>query len=96
MFAQPMGGKYAFPCRTNRNSDVRQLDFEGNRDRIVESIHQAKAKNASLRTGPELEIPGPISTPPPRQCVNFNQAMAASITISRLRRSTTVDLNHVT
>ncbi|ODA77736.1 hypothetical protein RJ55_06338 [Drechmeria coniospora] len=34
------------------------LDFQGNRDRIIESIRIAKAKGATLRTGPELEIPG--------------------------------------
>ncbi|CDR39327.1 CYFA0S03e02212g1_1 [Cyberlindnera fabianii] len=34
------------------------LDFEGNRDRILESIKQAKAKKATLRVGPELEITG--------------------------------------
>lgn len=34
------------------------LDFEGNRDRIIESIRQAKAKGAIFRTGPELEITG--------------------------------------
>lgn len=34
------------------------LDFLGNRDRILESIHIAKAQGATLRTGPELEIPG--------------------------------------
>ena len=40
------------------------LDFEGNRDRIIESIRVAKAKGASVRTGPELEIPGkPLEIP---------------------------------
>lgn len=34
------------------------LDFLGNRDRILESIRLAKVKGATLRTGPELEIPG--------------------------------------
>ncbi|KAJ2122024.1 glutamine-dependent NAD(+) synthetase [Coemansia sp. RSA 720] len=34
------------------------LDFEGNYQRIRESILQAKALNARLRIGPELEIPG--------------------------------------
>lgn len=34
------------------------LDFVGNRDRILESIRLAKEKGATLRTGPELEIPG--------------------------------------
>ncbi|KAI5859874.1 glutamine-dependent NAD(+) synthetase with GAT domain-containing protein [Durotheca rogersii] len=34
------------------------LDFLGNRNRILESIRIAKEKGATLRTGPELEIPG--------------------------------------
>lgn len=34
------------------------LDFEGNRDRILESIRIAKEKGARLRVGPELEITG--------------------------------------
>jgi len=34
------------------------LDFGGNRDRILRSIAIAKEKKATLRTGPELEIPG--------------------------------------
>lgn len=33
------------------------LDFEGNRQRIVASIREARARGASLRVGPELEIP---------------------------------------
>ncbi|OAA62146.1 glutamine-dependent NAD synthetase [Cordyceps fumosorosea ARSEF 2679] len=41
-------------------SSLRQwaLDFEGNTDRIIQSIHQAKAAGARLRVGPELEISG--------------------------------------
>ncbi|KAF8202233.1 hypothetical protein BJ912DRAFT_1110105 [Pholiota molesta] len=34
------------------------LDFQGNYERIVESIEIAKARGATLRVGPELEIPG--------------------------------------
>ncbi|KAK7556900.1 hypothetical protein IWX49DRAFT_559083 [Phyllosticta citricarpa] len=34
------------------------LDFEGNLERILESIRQAKAAGAALRVGPELEITG--------------------------------------
>ncbi|POS81283.1 glutamine-dependent NAD(+) synthetase [Diaporthe helianthi] len=34
------------------------LDFQGNRDRIIQSIRVAKQKGATIRTGPELEIPG--------------------------------------
>lgn len=32
------------------------LDFEGNADRIIESIRIAKKAGASLRVGPELEV----------------------------------------
>lgn len=32
------------------------LDFEGNRDRILQSILEAKELGATFRTGPELEI----------------------------------------
>ncbi|KAL7414937.1 hypothetical protein BDY24DRAFT_385103 [Mrakia frigida] len=34
------------------------LDFDGNRDRILESIQIAKSRGAKLRVGPELEISG--------------------------------------
>ncbi|MCA9969757.1 MAG: hypothetical protein KC425_06060, partial [Anaerolineales bacterium] len=34
------------------------LDFDGNLERIVESIQIAKARGARYRLGPELEIPG--------------------------------------
>ena len=34
------------------------LDFEGNAERIIESIRIAKAAGATLRVGPELEITG--------------------------------------
>lgn len=34
------------------------LDFEGNTNRIIESIKLAKAKGAKIRVGPELEISG--------------------------------------
>ncbi|KAI0035304.1 glutamine-dependent NAD synthetase with GAT domain-containing protein [Vararia minispora EC-137] len=34
------------------------LDFQGNLDRILESIRIAKQRGASLRVGPELEVPG--------------------------------------
>jgi len=36
------------------------LDWEGNAERIIESIRQAKAAGATLRVGPELEISGTI------------------------------------
>lgn len=32
------------------------MDFEGNLERILQSIADAKEKGASLRCGPELEI----------------------------------------
>ncbi|KAL5633160.1 hypothetical protein ACGC1H_003600 [Rhizoctonia solani] len=34
------------------------LDFQGNYERIMESIRVAKERGATLRVGPELEIPG--------------------------------------
>ncbi|KAI9706556.1 MAG: glutamine-dependent NAD(+) synthetase [Candelina mexicana] len=34
------------------------LDFEGNAERIIESIRQAKSAGATLRVGPELEVTG--------------------------------------
>lgn len=34
------------------------LDFKGNYERILASIAIAKSKGATLRVGPELEIPG--------------------------------------
>jgi NAD+ synthase (glutamine-hydrolysing) len=34
------------------------LDYEGNTQRIIQSITEAKAAGATLRTGPELEICG--------------------------------------
>lgn len=34
------------------------LDFEGNRDRIIQSIVLAKEKGAKMRVGPELEVCG--------------------------------------
>jgi NAD+ synthase (glutamine-hydrolysing) len=34
------------------------LDFEGNMRRILQSIAIAKERGATLRVGPELEVPG--------------------------------------
>ncbi|CAM9696941.1 unnamed protein product, partial [Heterosigma akashiwo] len=34
------------------------LDFDGNLERILQSIREAKAKGAKYRLGPELEICG--------------------------------------
>ena len=39
------------------------LDFDGNRERVIESIRQAKAAGASLRVGPELELTGGAPMP---------------------------------
>ncbi|KAF1347440.1 NAD synthetase 1 [Lizonia empirigonia] len=50
-----MGRLLTFAC-CNLNQWV--LDWEGNRKRIVESIHIAKERGAGFRTGPELEITG--------------------------------------
>ena len=43
---------------TNDGSSLNQwaMDFEGNTERIIESIRIAKARGATFRTGPELEI----------------------------------------
>lgn len=49
-------GQYITVATCNLNQWA--LDFEGNRDRIVKSIIEAKKKGASLRVGPELEICG--------------------------------------
>ena len=34
------------------------MDFDGNLERVMESIRQAKAEGATFRVGPELEISG--------------------------------------
>lgn len=34
------------------------LDFNGNRDRIIQSIQEARDQGATYRLGPELEVPG--------------------------------------
>jgi len=41
-------------CNLNQFS----LDFDGNLERVVESIQQAKDNGAKYRLGPELELPG--------------------------------------
>lgn len=42
-----------------RASRLRKLTrTQGNRDRILKSIAIAKSRGATLRVGPELEIPG--------------------------------------
>lgn len=65
------------------------LDFLGNRDRIIESIRIAKAKGATVRAGPELEVPGRVVAlfymPSPERllsvtCTNLNQDMDVWIT----------------
>lgn len=49
-------GQYITIATCNLNQWA--LDFEGNRDRIVQSIVEAKKKGARLRVGPELEVCG--------------------------------------
>ncbi len=39
------------------------LDFEGNTDRIIESIHEAKRQGSKLRVGPELVRKGALWPP---------------------------------
>lgn len=49
-------GQYVTLATCNLNQWA--LDFEGNRDRILKSIYEAKSQGAKLRIGPELEISG--------------------------------------
>ena len=50
-----MGRKATFAvCTLNQWA----LDFDGNVERILVSVQEAKAKGAKYRTGPELEITG--------------------------------------
>ncbi|EGW33512.1 glutamine-dependent NAD(+) synthetase [Spathaspora passalidarum NRRL Y-27907] len=49
-------GQYITIATCNLNQWA--LDFEGNRDRIIESIREAKRQGARLRVGPELEVCG--------------------------------------
>ncbi|RLV96095.1 Glutamine-dependent NAD [Spathaspora sp. JA1] len=49
-------GQYITIATCNLNQWA--LDFEGNRDRIISSIIQAKEQGAKLRVGPELEVCG--------------------------------------
>ena len=50
-----MGRKATFAvCTLNQWA----LDFDGNVERILVSVKEAKAKGAKYRTGPELEITG--------------------------------------
>lgn len=49
-------GRYITVSTCNLNQWA--LDFEGNRDRIIASIVEAKNHGSSLRVGPELEITG--------------------------------------
>lgn len=53
------------------------LDFEGNLDRILQSILDAKEMGATFRTGPELEIwlvlfNNMYKTSPLKHCFFFN------------------------
>lgn len=47
-----------FPLHDMRCSDLLGRVRQGNYERIVKSIVLAKAKGATFRVGPELEIPG--------------------------------------
>ncbi|CAK9440355.1 uncharacterized protein LODBEIA_P44550 [Lodderomyces beijingensis] len=49
-------GQYVTLATCNLNQWA--LDFEGNKERIIESIIEAKKQGAKLRVGPELEICG--------------------------------------
>jgi predicted amidohydrolase len=46
------------------------LDWEGNRDRVLESIRVAKSRGATIRTGPELEIPGTTCSLTLQECLD--------------------------
>jgi predicted amidohydrolase len=50
-------------CALQSSLNQWALDFEGNAERIIESIRQAKAAGATLRVGPELEITGTDGAP---------------------------------
>jgi len=49
---------YYYNCTKLAVAQLNQwaLDFEGNCERIIESIKIAKEKGATFRVGPELEI----------------------------------------
>lgn len=49
-------GKYITVSTCNLNQWA--LDFEGNKQRILDSIKEAKAQGSQLRVGPELEVCG--------------------------------------
>jgi NAD+ synthase (glutamine-hydrolysing) len=51
-----MEGRYAILSTCTLNQWA--MDFQGNKNRIIKSIHQAKLNNAAIRVGPELEITG--------------------------------------
>lgn len=51
-----MGRRIATLATCNLNQWA--MDFEGNLRRIKDSIYQAKARGATYRVGPELEVPG--------------------------------------
>ena len=50
---------HSHPRRTVATCSLNQwaLDFDGNRERILASIAEARRRGATLRVGPELEIP---------------------------------------
>lgn len=48
----PLSLEINFPSSLNQWA----MDFEGNAERIIESIRIARKRGATFRTGPELEI----------------------------------------
>ena len=54
--AQPMGSRFS-GLRLSRFSPVFAQVYKGNFERILQSITIAKSRGATLRVGPELEIP---------------------------------------
>jgi len=58
MLVKSMGELKYDDCEIRELIVHQALDFEGNAERIIESIRIAKSKHAMLRVGPELEITG--------------------------------------
>lgn len=48
----------SFVCVATCNINQWALDFDGNLERTVSSIREAKRQGARYRIGPELELPG--------------------------------------
>lgn len=56
LFPLKYNSKLDLMCFTYSSLNQWALDFEGNAERIIESIRIAKKAGASLRMGPELEV----------------------------------------